>query len=318
MGLCTAPRSGVATAVVSGDSACERPRVSSVLASIARLHIVAIGALGTLTWGYALTGRLMPLLAVLSACDWFVVNLLNRVVDLDEDLHNGITGADVVARHRRRTVAVGVAVLFVSLLASALWAPQTLAPRLAFHVLGVFYNWRLLPLPGGRRRIKELAFWKNLASATGCLLTCFAMPLRSAPLAADVDVTAVVVAGAFFLLFELSYEVLYDLRDVEGDRLVGVKTWPVLLGPQGGAAVAVAQMLAATGVAVVGFVAGALPWHLAIMGAAPLVQLAVVGPRLPDRVNSTLCIGITWLGAGLLVAYHVWEALGLPGSRGLS
>jgi 4-hydroxybenzoate polyprenyltransferase len=317
MGLCTSPRSGLATAVVSGACACERSAVSVVLASIARLHIVAIGALGTLTWGFALTGRLLPLLAVLSACDWFVVNLLNRVVDLDEDLHNGITGANVVARNRWRTVAVGVTVLVFSLLASAAWAPQTLWPRLAFHVLGVLYNWRLLPLPGGRRRIKELAFWKNLASATGFLLTCFAGPLLTAPLAPDVDATAVIVAGAFFLFFELSYEVLYDLRDVEGDRLVGVKTWPVLLGPRGGAAIAVAQMLAATGIAVIGFVAGALPWHITIMGAAPLVQLAVVGPRLPDRVNSSLCIGVTWLGAGLLVAYLVWEALGLPGSRGL-
>ncbi len=291
--------------------------MSSVLASIARLHIVAIGALGTLTWGFGLTGQYLPLLAVLSACDWFVVNLLNRVVDLDEDLHNGITGADVVARHRRRTVAVGVVVLVVSLLASAVFAPWTLLPRVAFHVLGVFYNWRLLPLPSGRRRIKELAFWKNLASATGFLLTCFVMPLVTAPLAPDVTPAAVIVAGLFFVLFELSYEVLYDLRDVEGDRLVGVKTWPVLLGPRGGAAVAVGQMVGAFVVAVVGYGVGALPWHLAIMGAAPLLQLGIVGPRLPDRVTSSLCVGITWFGAFLLAAYHVWEALGLPGSRGL-
>lgn len=291
--------------------------MSSVLASIARLHIVAIGALGTLTWGWGLTGRFLPLLAVLSACDWFVVNLLNRVVDLDEDLHNGIAGAEVVARHRRRTVLVGVAVLAVSLLASSLFAPWTLLPRGAFHVLGVLYNWRLLPLPSGRWRIKELAFWKNLASATGFLLTCFAMPVMTAPLAPDVTPAAVVVAGLFFMLFELSYEVVYDLRDVEGDRLVGVKTWPVLLGTRGGAAVAVAQMVGAVVVAVVGYAAGALPWHLAIMGVAPLLQLGIVGPRLPDRVTSSLCVGITWFGAFLLAAYHVWEALGLPGSRGL-
>jgi len=113
MVLSTALRAGVTTGVVSLVCACERPRVPSVLASIARLHIVAIGALGTLTWGWGLTGRYLPLLAVLSACDWFVVNLLNRVVDLDEDLHNGIIGAEVVARHRRRTVAVGVVVLGV-------------------------------------------------------------------------------------------------------------------------------------------------------------------------------------------------------------
>lgn len=290
----------------------------SILASIARLHIVAIGALGTFTWGWALTGVYAPLLALFSACDWSVVNLLNRVVDLDEDLKNGIVGAEVVARNRRRTVQVGLVVLGLSLAASAAFAPITLLPRLAFHVLGVFYNWRLLPLPSGRRRIKELAFWKNTASATGFLLTCFAMPLCVSPLAPDVTVVAVVVAALFFMLFEVSYEVLYDLRDIEGDRHVGVKTWPVLLGPRGGAAVAVGQMVAAVVVAVVGFVVGILPWHLAVMGAAPLIQLAIVAPRLPDRITSRVCVGVTWLGAFLLAAYHAWEALGLPGSRGLS
>jgi hypothetical protein len=52
-----------------------------------------------------------------------------------------------------------------------------------------------------------------------------------------------------------------------------------------------------------------------------LLQLAVVGPRLPlagrpNRITSGVCIGITWLGAVLLGLYHLWEALGLPGSGG--
>ena len=32
------------------------------------------------------------------------------------------------------------------------------------------------------------------------------------------------------MLFELSYEVLYDLRDVDGDRAAGVRTYPVVHG----------------------------------------------------------------------------------------
>jgi 4-hydroxybenzoate polyprenyltransferase len=292
------------------------PAVTGLLASIARLHIVAIGALGTFTFGWALTGHYAPWLALLSATDWFVVNLLNRVVDLVEDEHNHIAGAELVRRHRRRTVIVGVAVLLVSLLASAIWWPDTLWARLPFHALGTLYNWRLLPFPSGRRRIKELMLWKNVASATGFLLTCFAMPLLVHPLHAGVSVATVVVTMAFFFFFELSYEVLYDLRDVDGDRLAGVKTWPVLFGVRGGSAIAVGQMLTAVGIVVGGAVAGVLPWHLTIMGVAPVMQLVAVWPRLPDRVTSSLCIGVTWLGVALLGAYHVWELLGLPGSTG--
>jgi len=72
---------------------------------------------------------------------------------------------------------------------------------------------------------------------------------------------------------------------------------------------------------VVGFAVSALPWRVAVMGAAPLLQLVVVGPRLPlfgraNRVDSALCIGITWLGVALLGTYHLWEFLHLPGSTG--
>jgi len=290
--------------------------VAGVLASIARLHIVAIGALGTFTFSWALCGVRDPLLALLSACDWFVVNLLNRVVDVVEDRETGIVGADVVARNARATLATGLALLALSLVASFVWAPQTVPVRLAFHLLGAAYNWRVLP---GRRRIKELAFWKNAASATGFLLTCFALPLVTHPL--RVDVAAVVVAAVFFFFFELSYEVLYDLRDLEGDRTAGVKSWPALYGEKTGATIAVVQMATATAVAVVGFAVSVLPWHLAIMGAAPLLQLALVGRRLPlfgrpGRVTSSLCIGATWAGCALLGLYHLWEIFSLPGATG--
>lgn len=296
--------------------------MSRLVASIARLHIVAIGALGTLTFSQALCGVRDPCLALLSACDWFVVNLLNRVVDVVEDEENGIVGAAEVRAHARVTLAIGVAVLLASLAASALWSPPTLAPRLAFHALGFAYNWRLLPAGGGRRkRIKELALWKNVASATGFLLTCFALPLVAHP--PVVDPVVVVVTGVFFFFFELSYEVLYDLRDVAGDAKAGVKTWPVLFGPAGGARIAVAQMLVSVVVVVVGFAAGALPWEIAIMGAAPILQLAVVVPRLPlrgrpGRVTSSLCIGVTWAGAALLVGWHLWGYFELPLAHGFS
>jgi 4-hydroxybenzoate polyprenyltransferase len=291
--------------------------VTSLLASIARLHIVAIGALGTLSFSQALCGVRDPLLALLSACDWFVVNLLNRVVDVVEDEENGIAGAGVVARNARSTIVVAVAVLLASLAVSAALLPQTLPVRLAFHALGFAYNWRVLPSRSGRKRIKQLAFWKNTASATGFLLTCFALPLVVHD--ARVAGSTVVVAGAFFFCFELSYEVLYDLRDVDGDKKAGVRTWPVLFGPAAGAWIAVGQLLVSALVVVVGFASGVLPWHIAVMGAAPLLQLLVVAPRLPifgrpGRVTSSLCVGVTWAGCALLGGYHLWDLAGLPGS----
>jgi 4-hydroxybenzoate polyprenyltransferase len=300
----------------------------ATLASIARIHIVAIGALGTLTFAWALCGTRPWLLAALCASDWFVVNLLNRVVDLKEDAANHIRGTALVARHRRAVLAVGFGALALSFLATALLAPALLPFRVAFHALGFAYNWPLLPLPARRassvasgltierRRIKELAFWKNAASATGFVLTVLCYPLAIYSTKSDVSFATLLAAALFFFLFELSYEVLYDLRDVEGDRLAGVRTWPVLFGVHTGWRIAAALMIASFVVIAVAYAAGLVPWRLAIMGAAPLLQLAVASRMVarPGGVTTGDCVAITWLGAALLAAYHLWEALGLPGA----
>lgn len=283
--------------------------VLALLASIARLHIVAIGAMGALTFGFAFTGERPWLVAGLAALDWFVVNLLNRVVDIREDTANGIRGADAVARHRGLVLLVGVAVLIASLVATAALAPLLLVPRVAFHALGFAYNW---PLPGGRR-IKQRYFWKNTASATGFLLTCFALPLLASP-QVSASTTVIAAAALFFVLFELSYEVLYDLRDVEGDRLAEVNSYPVVHGVEVGWRIAWGLMLCSSVVAFASFALGLLPWSIATMGTAPLIQLAWSIRVRRRGITSRDCVAITWIGVALLAGWHLWEALDLPGA----
>ena len=289
-------------------------RTLATLASIARIHIVAIGAMGTLTFAFALCGTRAWLLAALCASDWFVVNLLNRVVDLKEDQANGIDGTELVARNKRAVLVIGFATLIASFMLTAMWAPELLRYRVAFHALGFAYNWRLLPTPWGRVRIKELAFWKNTASAMGFMLTVFCYPLATHARLASVSLATVAFAAAFFFLFELSYEVLYDLRDVDGDRIANVRTWPVLLGPRGGMFVAVGLMLASFVIVVAGYALGAVPWRVAIMGAAPLMQLAISWRMVKRGITSRDCIAITWLGTALLGGWHLWEFFDLPGA----
>src|SRR5438876_904432 len=120
-----------------------------VLYSVGRLHIVAIAAMGTFTFGWLLSGKYLFGLAALSALDWFLVNLLNRVVDLKEDTENGIFGTDWVSRNRRMFLWAGFSILIGSLVATTLFWPALTPLRLAYHALGLAYNWPLLP--GNRR-----------------------------------------------------------------------------------------------------------------------------------------------------------------------
>jgi 4-hydroxybenzoate polyprenyltransferase len=292
--------------------AVRAPEALRVLASVSRLHIVAIAALGTLTFGWAFTGRHLWLLSLVCALDWFLVNLLNRVVDLPEDRANGILGTDFVARNAPaiRTSAFGV--LGVSLLLVHFAIPAITIIRIAFHGLGLVYNWPLLP---GGVRIKQLYVLKNVASAVGFLLTCVAYPVADArgELASGIGVGTVVVTVLFFFCFELSYEVIYDLRDAPGDREAGVRTFPVVHGHAVAVRIVDALCVASLIALVFGFAARIVPWRIAVMGTAPALQLFLYKRWMPRGISSADCVRLTWIGAGLLVAYHVWIGLRLPG-----
>lgn len=287
----------------------------STWVSIGRLHIVSIAATGSFTFAWLFLGKYLFWLSAVVALDWFLVNLLNRVVDLKEDEANQIQGTDVVSRNRRLFLYGGFALLGASFLVSALFSPALTWYRAAYHLLGLAYNW---PLFGGRR-IKELYFWKNTASATGFLITLFAYPLSlihwdAGRLAPGISLTTVLLTALFFFLFEISYEVIYDLRDIEGDSLANVRTYPVVHGEA--TALYLIDGLLASSIVVLwaGFLTGHLPWKICIMFVAPLLQWVLYKRMLRrGKVTSSDCINLTWLGALLLVCYHLWVLLGLPG-----
>ena len=113
-----------------------------------------------------------------------------------------------------------------------------------------------------------------------------------------------------------AFEVLYDLRDADGDRAVGVPTFPVVHGPAVSATIvrslawgSIASLLAARA-------AGVVLTRELLMIAAPLAQLGFLRYRGPDKITRADCIGITWGGAALLLVYlagtAAWTRAGLP------
>jgi 4-hydroxybenzoate polyprenyltransferase len=289
----------------------------STFVSISRLHIVAIAALGTFTFAWLFSGQYLFWLAGLSAVDWFIVNLLNRVVDLDEDRVNRITGVAFVDTHRKAIVWTGFSLLIGSLVLSALLHPALAALRAAYHLLGLAYNWPILP---GRRRIKQLYFWKNTASAAGFILTCFLYPLSLIDWGADPSLLApgitpatIIITAIFFTLFELSYEVIYDLRDEPGDRAAGVRTYAVVHGIRGASRIIDGLIVTSVAVLIGGYAAGLVPWRIVVMVLAPVMNVVAYRRFLARGITSSDCIRLTWVGAGLLLAYHLWVVAGLPG-----
>ncbi len=294
-----------------------QPSTLRVLSSITRPHIVAIGTLACLTFGHVFSGGYPWLAAGLCALDWFLVNLLNRVVDFGEDRANAVPGTDQAWKHRKLIARGGLTVLVLSLAIQGVLLPALLPWRLAYHALGLAYNWPLLP---GKRRIKQLYLIKNSASTTGFVLTCFAYPLAvgwstGRPLLPDVTPVTIALVAGFFFLFELSYEIIYDLRDHEGDAAAGLPTFPVVHGVKGATRIIDGLLLASMALAFGGWAADLVPWRAAVLGMGPAMQLGLYRWMLRSGgVTSAHCVGLTWLGAALLAAYHAWELAGLPGA----
>lgn len=290
-----------------------------MFAAIVRLHITVIAALGLFTFGWLFTGRYPWVLTGVCALDWTIVNLLNRVVDLREDRINVIRGTRFVNEHRGTLLVLACGVLGISLVLVHLVNPHITALRVAYHLLGGAYNWRVLP---GGRRLKDLYFWKNTASAAGFIITLFGYPLATARLGAapspfppGITWVSVLLSALFFFLFELSYEVIYDLRDVKGDALAGIRTYPAVHGVRTAVRIVDGLILSSMGVLLLGHVLGRLPWRIFIMIIPPAILFGLYKRAIRrGGVTAEDCIRFTWLGSALIVLYHLWVVLGLPGT----
>lgn len=283
--------------------------------SIARYHIVSIAMTASLVFGWLTTGRYGFGLALVVGLDWFLINLFNKVTDVEEDLENGIPGTERVAKWRRLLAPGCFALLGLSFLSHVPF-PEITPIRVLVQLIGLAYSYRLVPTPSGRKRIKELYFFKNFGSAFLFVLTCLVYPIAIAGWAPTVPWRFVAALALFFVPFEVSYEILYDFRDLPGDRREGIPTFPVVHGPAIARRLIDALLAASLVVIAIAVLAGVFGVRELLFAVAPIAQWLFYRPRLARGLTSDDCIVLTHLGSAELVLFligtRVWLALGLP------
>jgi 4-hydroxybenzoate polyprenyltransferase len=286
------------------------------LIAILRLHIAMIAVMGALTFGWLLTGRRLWAVAAIVGLDWLLVNLLNRISDVAEDVANGIPAAAVAGR-RRGTIAAAFAFLFAGSLALThlLW-PALTPWRVFMQAVGLMYSFKLVPTPRGRVRLKDVYFLKNFMSALGFVTTCFCYPLAMIDFHPLCGWPATIALIAYFVPFELTYEILYDLRDVPGDRALGVPTYPVRHGEATTRTIVHALLAGSIALLAAAFFAGVVGVRELLMAFGPIVQFFALRPLLRREPTADDCIRVTDLGWGLLALYllctALWIHAGLP------
>ena len=193
-------------------------------------------------------------------------------------------------------------------------APALTLPRLAVLLLGLGYSYRIVPTPRGLRRIKEIYGAKNLGSALIFVLTGFAYPLALHERIASPAYVALLVL--FFVPFEVTFEILYDLRDVDGDRVEGVPTFPVVHGIAASRRAIDALLVVSVLPLAAGLATSVLGVREALMAFAPLAQRLFYRPRVERRIEARDCIVLTHLATAQLVFFlagnTAWLAAGLP------
>jgi 4-hydroxybenzoate polyprenyltransferase len=284
--------------------------------AIARYHIVLVAMTASVVFGWLMTGRYAWTLSLIVGLDWFLINLMNRITDIDEDLKNKIQGTERVARRKRALTFASFALMIGSIVGTHLIWPALTPYRVAVQIIGLGYNYDIVPTPKGLSRFKEIYFLKNFGSSVLFVLTCFCYPLARDPAARIMAWPAIVALALFFVPFELTYEILYDLRDLEGDRAEGIPTYPVVHGPLTARRIIDALLAFSALVLVAGLLTRALGAREALMLAAPALQLVFYRPRFARGLTPRDCILLTHLGTAELILFLVgtalWRSAGLP------
>lgn len=288
----------------------------SELLAIARYHILGVAMAANLVFGWLMTGEVPWALALVVCVDWFLINFMNRVTDVAEDLKNGIAGTERVARNHRAYTIFAWGLMAASFAVTIPLWPELTPWRVAVQLIGLGYNYRIVPTFKGWSRFKEIYFFKNFGSSVIFVLTGFVYPIVAWHGPLQMSWGGIVTLALFFVPFEMTYEILYDLRDLEGDRAEGVPTYPVVHGALAACRIIDGLLVFSAAVLVAGLALRFIGVREGLMLAAPAIQLAFYRPRLKRGLTAHDCIVLTHLGTGLLLFYlagnAVWLAAGMP------
>jgi len=182
--------------------------------------------------GYVLLG-MDPNILICSAV--FLVTFstysLNKLTDAREDAINMPERQNFLSGRRRMVLVISL--LAYALAAVMVFIDKPLSVPIIFIPIAAnaVYSSRLVP---GIPRLKDIPVMKSLVVAISWTLVCMLLP------AADlkgITIAALAPAMYFMLAKVFINAVLYDIRDIKGDKETGVCTMPVLLGAGGTMAV---------------------------------------------------------------------------------
>jgi len=159
----------------------------------------------------------------------FSVYNLNRKTDEAEDAINHQDRYRFTKRYENSLYNAAIVGCIIALILGAWYGLMTFLMVLFPLVLGVLYSIPCLPPSTGYRRLKEIPLLKNIivAIAWGVPLTFIPLFVTGMPVTFATAISLVFLSSFVFIA-----SVLPDVRDMEGDKVAGIRTIPVVIGAE--------------------------------------------------------------------------------------
>ena len=168
-----------------------------------------------------------PIVFVLGMLITFSVYNLNRKTDESEDAINHSKRYEFTKKYEKVLFSTAIGAYVLALVLSWLYGPTVVLIAAIPLISGLVYSTPIFPRKFPYRRLKEIPVAKSLLVAVAWALPPALLPVYIAG-ALPGTITLAVILFFFSLVFINT--VLFDMRDVEGDRITGVRTIPVCIG----------------------------------------------------------------------------------------
>jgi 4-hydroxy-3-methylbut-2-enyl diphosphate reductase len=213
------------------------------------------------------------------------MHLLNNLTGSDADRYNSPEREHFYDRYKFPLAILAVASGTAGLAISATTGGLPFSVLLVMSLLGLSYNLRVLPtfLSRGRyRRIKDIPGSKTfLIAAAWGVVTAVLPALTDRQVSVLTILTMVWTSGIVF-----SRTAFFDLLDIQGDRLVGRETIPVLLGEKRSSDLLKINLLAMSILLLAMSVAGLAPSLGYLLLLVPVAMVAVIRAHETGRIPS--------------------------------
>jgi 4-hydroxybenzoate polyprenyltransferase len=167
------------------------------------------------------------IVAVLGMLITYSIYNLNRKTDEMEDAINHSHRYKFTKKYEKILYTSGIGAYLFALILSSFYGIIVILIAAIPLLLGLVYSTPIFPKGSRYRRLKEVPFVKSLIVAIA-----WAIPPAFLPIYVSGATPSLITLAIFLFFFSLVFinTVLFDIRDVEGDRATGVRTIPVCIG----------------------------------------------------------------------------------------